>query len=100
MVNELEFEKPLLELQKKIAELKKLTKDSDVDLSAEINKLEARLVKVEADIYENMKPWDRVQIARFPSRPTTLDYIPHLFTDFLSYMGIVYSETMKRLLVE
>ena len=87
MVNELEFEKPLLELQKKIAELKKLTKDSDVDLSAEINKLEARLVKVEADIYENMKPWDRVQIARFPSRPTTLDYIPHLFTDFFELHG-------------
>ncbi|GIN38742.1 acetyl-CoA carboxylase carboxyl transferase subunit alpha [Heyndrickxia oleronia] len=87
MVNELEFEKPLLELQKKIAELKKLTKDSDVDLSAEINKLEARLVKVETDIYENMKPWDRVQIARFPSRPTTLDYIPHLFTDFFELHG-------------
>ncbi|MGE8206334.1 acetyl-CoA carboxylase carboxyl transferase subunit alpha [Heyndrickxia sp. NPDC080065] len=87
MVNELEFEKPLLELQKKIAELKEFTKNSDVDLSAEIEKLESRFKKLESDIYENMKPWDRVQIARHPSRPTTLDYIPLLFTDFFELHG-------------
>ncbi|MGV3464723.1 MAG: acetyl-CoA carboxylase carboxyl transferase subunit alpha [Heyndrickxia sp.] len=87
MVNELEFEKPLIELRKKIKELKEFTQNSDVDLSSEIEKLEARLSKLEADIYENMKPWDRVQVARHPNRPTTLDYIPHLFTDFIEMHG-------------
>ncbi|MGD6855535.1 acetyl-CoA carboxylase carboxyl transferase subunit alpha [Bacillus infantis] len=87
MVGELEFEKPVVELKKKIAELKDFTKDAEVDLSAEINKLENRLEKLEKDIYENLKPWDRVQIARHPSRPTTLDYISHIFTDFFECHG-------------
>ena len=82
MVGELEFEKPVLELKKKIAELKEFTAKTEVDLTEEIAKLEARLEKLERDIYENLKPWDRVQIARHPQRPTTLDYISLLFTDF------------------
>lgn len=87
MVGELEFERPIIELRKKIAELKEYTNNTDVDLSSEINKLEARLEKLEQDIYENMKPWDRVQIARYPNRPTTLDYIDHLFEDFFECHG-------------
>ncbi|WP_210364942.1 acetyl-CoA carboxylase carboxyl transferase subunit alpha [Bacillus sp. REN3] len=87
MAGELEFEKPVIELRKKISELKEFTKNTDVDLSAEINKLEARLEKLEAEIYHNMKPWDRVQIARHPSRPTTLEYISLLFTDFFECHG-------------
>ncbi len=75
MVNEMEFEKPVYELKKKIAELKEFTQNSDVDLSKEIEKLENRLQKLQNDIYENMKPWERVQVARHPDRPTTLDYI-------------------------
>lgn len=87
MVNELEFEKPVIELKRKIAELKEFTKQSDVDLSSEIKKLEARLSRLEEEIYENMDPWDRIQIARFPERPTSLDYIQYLFTDFLELHG-------------
>ncbi|UJZ86589.1 acetyl-CoA carboxylase carboxyl transferase subunit alpha [Heyndrickxia coagulans] len=87
MVNELEFEKPVIELKRKIAELKEFTKQSDVDLSSEIEKLEARLSRLEEEIYENMDPWDRIQIARFPERPTSLDYIQYLFTDFLELHG-------------
>lgn len=87
MVNELEFEKPVIELKRKIAELKDFTKQSDVDLSSEIEKLEARLSRLEEEIYENMDPWDRIQIARFPERPTSLDYIQYLFTDFLELHG-------------
>ncbi|MEQ2526995.1 acetyl-CoA carboxylase carboxyl transferase subunit alpha [Bacillaceae bacterium CLA-AA-H227] len=87
MVGELEFEKPVLELRKKIAELKEITKEADVDLTDEIEKLEVRLERLEKEIYENMKPWDRVQIARHPNRPTTLDYIPLLFTDFFEVHG-------------
>ncbi|RFU70741.1 acetyl-CoA carboxylase carboxyl transferase subunit alpha [Peribacillus saganii] len=90
MIGELEFERPVVELRKKIDELKNLTKDADVDLSEDIERLENRLQKLEKDIYENIKPWDRVQIARHPSRPTTLDYISHLFTDFFECHGDRY----------
>jgi acetyl-CoA carboxylase carboxyl transferase subunit alpha len=87
MVGELEFEKSLIELRKKISELKEFTKTADVDLSAEIEKLEARLEKLENETYANLSPWDRVQIARHPNRPTTLDYIERLFTNFLECHG-------------
>ncbi|MEC1262808.1 acetyl-CoA carboxylase carboxyl transferase subunit alpha [Bacillus swezeyi] len=90
MAGELEFEKPIIELRDKIAELKKFTQDSDMDLSSEITKLEARLERLEEDIYTNLKAWDRVQIARHPNRPTTLDYIEHLFTDFFECHGDRY----------
>ncbi len=87
MVGELEFERPIVQLRNKIVELKEFTKSSDLDLSTEIEKLEARLEKLEKDIYENLKPWDRVQIARYPNRPTTLDYIGYLFEDFFECHG-------------
>jgi acetyl-CoA carboxylase carboxyl transferase subunit alpha len=90
MVGELEFEKPVIELRKKISELKEFTKDAEVDLSTEIENLEGRLEKLEKEIYENMKPWDRVQIARHPNRPTTLDYIGLLFNDFFECHGDRY----------
>ena len=100
MAGELEFEKPVVELREKISELKKFTQDSDMDLSSEITKLEARLERLEEDIYTNLKAWDRVQIARHPNRPTTLDYIEHLFTDFLNATEIVISVMMKQLSAE
>ena len=87
MVGPLEFERPIVELRKKISELKEYTKTTDVDLSSEITKLELRLEKLEREIYENIKPWDRVQIARHPNRPTTLDYISYLFEDFFECHG-------------
>lgn len=90
MAGELEFEKPVVELREKIDELKRFTQDSDMDLSSEITKLEARLERLEEDIYTNLKAWDRVQIARHPNRPTTLDYIEHLFTDFFECHGDRY----------
>lgn len=87
MVGGLELERPIVELRKKINELKEFTKNAEVDLTAEIEKLEKRLLKLEKEIYENMKPWDRFQIARHPERPTTLDYISYLFTDFFECHG-------------
>ncbi|ASB66546.1 Acetyl-CoA carboxylase [Bacillus velezensis] len=100
MAARLEFEKPVIELQTKIAELKKFTQDSEMDLSAEIARLEDRLSKLQDEIYKNLKPWDRVQIARLPDRPTTLDYIQYLFTDFLSATETERTETMRRLSAE
>ncbi|KWW20038.1 MULTISPECIES: acetyl-CoA carboxylase carboxyl transferase subunit alpha [Bacillaceae] len=90
MIYELEFERPVTELRNKIKELKALTKNADVDLTVEIETLEKRLEKLEADIYDHLKPWDRVQIARHPARPTTLDYIPLLFNDFIEFHGDRY----------
>jgi acetyl-CoA carboxylase carboxyl transferase subunit alpha len=87
LVGELEFERPIVQLRNKIVELKEFTKSADVDLSSEIEKLEVRLEKLEKDIYEHIKPWDRVQIARHPNRPTTLDYIDHIFDDFFECHG-------------
>ncbi len=84
---ELEFEKPINNLRKKIDELKEITKDADVDLSTEIQKLEERLHRLEKEVYENLKPWDRVQISRHPERPTTLDYVSYLFEDFFELHG-------------
>ncbi|CAI9389203.1 Acetyl-coenzyme A carboxylase carboxyl transferase subunit alpha [Bacillus sp. T2.9-1] len=83
----LDFDKPINDLKDKIKELKDFSENANVDLSTEIEKLELRLKKLENDIYDNMKPWDRVQIARHPNRPTTLDYISHLFTDFIELHG-------------
>ncbi|MFD1737115.1 acetyl-CoA carboxylase carboxyl transferase subunit alpha [Bacillus salitolerans] len=90
MLGELEFERPVNELKKKIAELKEFTKHADVDLSSEIDKLEKRLEKLESEVYTNLRPWDRVQIARHPERPTTLDYIKYLFTGFFECHGDRY----------
>ncbi len=90
MKNVLPFEKPVVELREKIAELKKISGDSEVDLSEEISRLENRLEQLENEVYENMTPWDRVQMARHAERPTTLDYIERLFTDFLELHGDRY----------
>ena len=87
MIGELEFEKPIIDLRKKIDELKKITKSADVDLTDEIKKLEDRLQKLEEEVYKNLKPWERVQIARHAERPTTLDYIQYLFEDFFECHG-------------
>ncbi|WP_088006630.1 acetyl-CoA carboxylase carboxyltransferase subunit alpha [Indiicoccus explosivorum] len=83
----LPFEEPLVQLQTKITELKELTRTADVDMSTEIASLEERMARLEKEIYENMKPWDRVQVARHPNRPTTHDYISRLFTDFIEFHG-------------
>ncbi|WP_249870887.1 acetyl-CoA carboxylase carboxyl transferase subunit alpha [Oceanobacillus saliphilus] len=83
----LEFEKPIVNLKEKIAELKSFTEDSEIDLSVEIETLEKRLAVLEDEIYGNLKPWNRVQMARHPMRPTTLDYIDKLFTDFIEFHG-------------
>lgn len=68
-----------------------------MDFSEEIRILEEKLENLEEDIYGNLKVWGSVQIARHAERPTTLDYIEHLFTDFSNVMEIVYLAMMQRL---
>lgn len=87
MVPGLEFEKPIIELRNKIKELQEFMLTSDIDLSDELERLSKRLHHLEEETYGNMSPWDRVQLARHIERPTTLDYIPYLFTNFVELHG-------------
>lgn len=86
----LEFEKPLVNLREKISELKKLSHENGIDLTEEIATFENKLAELENEIYTNLKPWDRVQVARHQMRPTSLDYIEHLCTDFIEFHGDRY----------
>ena len=87
MTKILDFEQPIMDLKEKIRGLKEFTKDSDINLTEEITTLEKRLETLENDIYSNLKPWDRVQMARHQQRPTTLDYIEKVFDDFIEFHG-------------
>ena len=87
MISTLEFEKPIVELEKKISELKHLSSDGNLNLQSEVKKLEARLAHVKKETYAQLTPWQRVQIARHPKRPYTLDYIRLIFTDFFELHG-------------
>ncbi len=83
----LDFEKPIIELEKKIDELKGFTTREDIDMSGEVKKLETKLSHIKKEIYENLTSWQRVQLARHPKRPYTLDYIEMLMTDFIEIHG-------------
>lgn len=83
----LEFEKPIIELERKINELKGFASHTELDLSGEIATLEEKLSHIKKDIYDNLTPWQRVQIARHPKRPYTLDYIEMMMTDFVEIHG-------------
>ncbi len=83
----LEVEKPLLELEEKIKELKEVNQKGTLDLSREIEALERKAARLKKSIYENLSAWDKVLLARHPDRPTTLDYIRNCFTDFMEFHG-------------
>jgi acetyl-CoA carboxylase carboxyl transferase subunit alpha len=74
-------------LERKIEELKGFTAREDMDMSGELKKLEAKLSQIKKDTYGNLTPWQRVQLARHPKRPYTLDYIEMLMTDFIEIHG-------------
>jgi acetyl-CoA carboxylase carboxyl transferase subunit alpha len=83
----LDFEKPILELEKQIEELKRLAGDRQLDVSGEIQPLERKLGELREEIYRNLSPWQRVQVARSPKRPFTLEYLQMVFTDFIELHG-------------
>jgi acetyl-CoA carboxylase carboxyl transferase subunit alpha len=87
MAAELPFEKPLLELQDKIKELRAFSEEQGIDLGTEIARLEERARTLSEEIYNSLTPWQKTQIARLPARPTTLDYIGMLLTDFVELHG-------------
>jgi len=83
----LEFERPVVELEERIGELRRMQEGSSVDLSDEIEKLEKKARKLLEELYRKLDAWQTTQVARHPLRPYTLDYIAALFTDFVELKG-------------
>ena len=83
----LDFEKQIQELENKIAELKTIGQGSQLDLEEDIRKLQKKLKRLLRDTYANLSPWQRVQVARHPMRPYTLDYVREMTTDFVELRG-------------
>ena len=83
----LPFEEPLVELEGQIDALKEHAAKEKIDLSAKIDGLEARKRKLMADIFSNLSPWDKVQLARHPKRPYTLDFVERLCSDWVELHG-------------
>ena len=83
----LEFEKPILELETKIQELKQFAQVEKVDFSAEVTRLERKVARLQEEIFANLTPWQRTQIARHPNRPYAMDHIRLMFTDFMELHG-------------
>ena len=85
--NVLDFEKPIVKLEKKLNEMRDLSATSDVDMTAEIDKLEKKLKKQIERIHSKLTRWQRVQLARHPNRPYTLDYINIMTSKFVELHG-------------
>jgi acetyl-CoA carboxylase carboxyl transferase subunit alpha len=83
----LEFEKPLVEIERRIEELRKMATEREISVDAEIAPLEQKLGELRASIYASLTPIQRVQVARSPRRPFTLDYIRLAFTDWIELHG-------------
>ncbi len=83
----LEFEQPIVALESKLADMKELARESDVDVSGAITKLEEKISTLKKDTFLNLTRWQRVQLSRHPERPYTLDYIYELSDDFIELFG-------------
>lgn len=87
MTNELPFERPLSELRNKIEELKRFGAEKQIDFTEEIARLEERYRQLEDELYSNLSAAQIMHLARHHQRPTTLDFIQHIFTDFIELHG-------------
>ena len=83
----LDFEKPIAELEGELEKLKNKAQGQDIDMSDEIAAMEGKLTDTRNRIYDDLSPWQRVQIARHTNRPFMLDYITHVFDDFCELHG-------------
>lgn len=82
-----DFEKPIEELEQQLENIKKTADKNKLNLTASVKELEEKIEKAKHDIYANLNGWQRVQISRHADRPYTLDYIEHVFTDFIEMHG-------------
>ncbi len=83
----LEFEKPIAELERQIEELKRLAEEKSIQVDDELAPLERKLSTLREEVYKNLSPWQRVQVARNTRRPFMLDYVGRIFTDFIELHG-------------
>jgi acetyl-CoA carboxylase carboxyl transferase subunit alpha len=83
----LEFEKPVAELEARIAELRAASEGDDVDISSELGRLEAKSADLLASTYANLTPWQKTQVARHPARPHFRDYVAFAFEEFVPLAG-------------
>lgn len=83
----LEFEKPIVELEEKLADLKKHSRANDINFDSEVLRMEGKIEETKRAIYENLTAWQRVQIARHNARPFALDYLQLSFTNFIELHG-------------
>lgn len=86
-VQPLDFEKPILELQRRLQDLKSHSDEHDINFDHEVESMEAKIRETRRDIYSNLTAWQRVQIARHVQRPFALDYINRCFTDWMELHG-------------
>ena len=87
MKHQLDFEKPIIELQRKLDELKKHPDKLGISFDEEVAQIEKKIAETRRQIYSNLTPWQRVQLARHPKRPFTLDYLSTVFSDFSEIHG-------------
>ncbi len=90
MISYLEFEKPVAALEARIAELRAASEGDEVDISAEIKRLEAKSAELLASTYAALTPWQKTQVARHPMRPHFKDYVEQIFDDFVPLGGDRY----------
>lgn len=83
----LEFEKPIAELEQKLADMRRMAEESDVDVAEAVSKLEERIYTLKRETFANLTRWQRVQLSRHADRPYTLDYIHELCPDFIELHG-------------
>ncbi len=83
----LEFEKPIVELEQTLEALRQQSEEQKIDLSVQIKSIEEKLETTKTQIFSNLTPWQRIQLARHPKRPYTLDYIQRITTDFVELHG-------------
>ncbi len=90
MISYLEFEKPIAALEARIAELRQTAQDGDVDIGAEIRRLEMKSADLLSSTYKALTPWQKTQVARHPMRPHFCDYVAQAFSDFMPLGGDRY----------
>ena len=83
----LEFEKPLVELQTRISQIRQLAEENEVDVSGELAELEGRAEQLRKEIFSTLTPSQKLQIARHPRRPSTLDYVQAMTEDWIELHG-------------
>src|ERR1700745_1619839 len=87
MLTYLDFEKPIAELETKVAELRETANSEDIDIDAEVARLESKANKLLRDTYAKLTPWQKAQVARHPERPHFKDYVAGIAGDFLPLAG-------------